>query len=62
MTNTLVVITFIIRQFLPLTRLCLNFFIGVAHASIDAPPPMNMGNPLLILGDLCVLGALVVSF
>jgi hypothetical protein len=32
------------------------------HASIDAPPPMKMGNPLLILGDLCDLGALVVSF
>jgi len=37
-------------------------FTGVAHASIDAPPPMKMGDPLLILGDLSVLGALVVSF
>jgi hypothetical protein len=28
----------------------------VGHASIDAPAPMKMGDPLLILGDLCVLG------
>jgi hypothetical protein len=34
----------------------------VAYASIDAPPPMKMGDPLMILGDLCGLGALVVSF
>jgi len=42
--------------------LTIRSFTGVAHASIDAPPPMKMSDPLLIPGALCILGALVVSF
>jgi hypothetical protein len=34
---------------------------GVAQAFTHAPPPMKMVDPLLMLDDLCVLGASVVS-